>query len=395
MNESKSNVPKLRFPGFAGPWEQRKSREIFRFRNERNRPDLPVLSATQDCGMVYRDEGSRVVGHNVKNEAGYKRVVPGDFVIHLRSFQGGFAHSTIEGIASPAYTILAFRDCDEHDDFFWKQFFSSDRFIQCLVLITYGIRDGRSISVEEFLGMRLVVPSLPEQRRIGAFFRDFDDLITLRQRELDHTKLMKRGLLQKMFPKDGADVPELRFPGFTGSWEQRKLGDVVAIGAGFSPSLFHSGGIPYVKVDDMNRSTCLQTDSVQRVAQSNEAKLIDAGSIIFAKRGAAISSNKVRILAQQSYIDTNMMALLPREVDSFFLWLLITRIGLYKIADISTIPQINNKHIEPLRVWLSSLPEQRLIGALFRDVDDLITLRQRELEHMKLLKKALLQQMFV
>ena len=182
--DTKRNVPKLRFPGFTDPWEQRKANDIFGFRNERNHPELPVLSATQECGMVLRDESVRVVGHNARSEVNYKRVVPGDFVIHLRSFQGGFAHSNVEGIASPAYTILRFSNPEEHDDLFWKYHFSSDRFVRSLALVTYGIRDGRSISVDEFMRTCLRLPSSSEQSLIGAFFRDVDDLITLRQREL-------------------------------------------------------------------------------------------------------------------------------------------------------------------------------------------------------------------
>lgn len=194
-----AGVPEIRFPGFTDPWEQRKAQEVFGFRDERNRAELPVLSATQENGMVFRDDSMRVVGHDVSNEVGYKRVAPGDFVIHLRSFQGGFAHSSIEGIASPAYTVLLIREPDKHCDLFWKCCFSSERFVRSLTTVTYGIRDGRSINVEEFMNMNLRVPSLPEQRLIGAFFRDIDDLIALHQRELDHLKLQKKALLQQMF----------------------------------------------------------------------------------------------------------------------------------------------------------------------------------------------------
>ena len=172
---------RVREPTLA--WEQHKAGSIFGLRNERNRSELPVLSATQENGMVYRDDSLRVVEHDERNEAGYKRVAPGDFVIHLRSFQGGFAHSAIEGIASPAYTILQSKKPNEQSDLFWKCLFSSDRFIRSLVIVTYGIRDGRSISVDEFMRMNLCCPSFSEQQLIGAFFRELDDLITLHQRK--------------------------------------------------------------------------------------------------------------------------------------------------------------------------------------------------------------------
>lgn len=175
-----------------------------------------------------------------------------------------------------------------------------------------------------------------------------------------------------------SNVPKLRFPGFTGPWEQRKLGEVVSIVAGASPSAFSDGDILYVKVDDLNQSTCIQSDSAQKVSINDKVKMIRPGGVVFAKRGAAIAGNKVRILGKCAYIDTNMMALEPQNIDSFFLWLLVTRVGLYIIADTSTIPQINNKHVAPLPVCLPSAAEQRAIGSFFASLDDLITLHQRE-----------------
>ena len=93
-------VPAIRFAGFTDPWEQRKASEVFQIVDDRGHPTLPVLSATQNQGMIYRDDSGRYIGHDESNEIGYKRVLPGDFVVHLRSFQGGFAHSQYEGITS-------------------------------------------------------------------------------------------------------------------------------------------------------------------------------------------------------------------------------------------------------------------------------------------------------
>ena len=137
----------------------------------------------QDQGMILREDSGRYVGHDEGNENGYKRVLPGEFVIHLRSFQGGFAHSSVEGITSPAYTVLAIRDMEEHSDRFWKHWFMSERFINSLVTVTYGIRDGRSISVEEFMDTVVAFPSAKEQKSIASSIDRLDDLITLHQRK--------------------------------------------------------------------------------------------------------------------------------------------------------------------------------------------------------------------
>ena len=178
-----SNVPEIRFKGFTEAWEQRKAKELFVSTADKGYPELPVLSATQDRGMIRRDENSINIFHDKKNEAGYKRVLPGQFVIHLRSFQGGFAHSAIEGITSPAYTVFGFSEPEKHDSEYWKYVFTSKSFIQRLETVTYGIRDGRSISYEEFLTLGFVYPSKAEQTAIARYLDKLSDLITLHQRK--------------------------------------------------------------------------------------------------------------------------------------------------------------------------------------------------------------------
>ena len=194
-----SSYPKIRFKGFTDPWEQRKAKELFVSTADKGYPELPVLSATQDRGMIRRDENSINIFHDKKNEAGYKRVLPGQFVIHLRSFQGGFAHSAIEGITSPAYTVFGFSEPEKHDSEYWKYVFTSKSFIRRLETVTYGIRDGRSISYDEFLTLGFVYPSKAEQTAIARYLDKLSDLITLHQRELEKLQNIKKSMLEKMF----------------------------------------------------------------------------------------------------------------------------------------------------------------------------------------------------
>ncbi|WP_199805789.1 restriction endonuclease subunit S, partial [Bifidobacterium longum] len=265
------------------------------------------------------------------------------------------------------------------------------------LLREYG-KTGTTVESIDFAKMKstaLMVPYIEEQQAIGSFFSRLDNLITLHQRKYDKLVIFKKSMLEKMFPKDGESVPEIRFAGFTDPWEQRKLGEIVSIGAGAPPSAFSAGNFLYVKVDDLNESSHFQFDSAQRVDANTAVKPIRKGSIIFAKRGAAILGNKVRVLGKTAYIDTNMMALEPRGVDADFLWLFINQTGLYRIADTSTIPQINNKHIEPYPVDIPNMAEQQAIGTFFSRLDDLITLHQRKLELLQDIKKSLLDKMFV
>ena len=193
------SVPEIRFAGFTDPWEQRKASEVFQIVDDRGHPTLPVLSATQNQGMIYRDDSGRYIGHDESNEIGYKRVLPGDFVVHLRSFQGGFAHSQYEGITSPAYTVFRAKEPTSHSDRFWKHWFISEHFIAGLSTVTYGIRDGRSISVDEFMNTFLAFPAVEEQAAISRLLDYLDDLITLHQRKLELLRNIKKSLLDKMF----------------------------------------------------------------------------------------------------------------------------------------------------------------------------------------------------
>ncbi|WP_368091888.1 restriction endonuclease subunit S [Bifidobacterium bifidum] len=193
------SVPEIRFAGFTDPWEQRKASEVFQIVDDRGHPTLPVLSATQNQGMIYRDDSGRYIGHDESNEIGYKRVLPGDFVVHLRSFQGGFAHSQYEGITSPAYTVFRAKEPTSHSDRFWKHWFMSEHFIAGLSTVTYGIRDGRSISVDEFMNTFLAFPAVEEQAAISRLLDYLDDLITLHQRKLELLQNIKKSLLDKMF----------------------------------------------------------------------------------------------------------------------------------------------------------------------------------------------------
>lgn len=193
-------TPRVRFKGFEGEWMKECAGHLFITFNERNRPDLPVLSANQDIrGMAPRNDIGYQISHNRSNEVTYKVVQPGQFIIHLRSFQGGFAHSSVEGITSPAYTVFGFKNSCEHDDYFWKIIFMSKEFIKRLETITYGIRDGKSISFAEFSEMKFLFPSKEEQQCIASYFRSLDKQISLQEQRLEKLKQIKAACLDKMF----------------------------------------------------------------------------------------------------------------------------------------------------------------------------------------------------
>ena len=197
--KSGTNIPEIRFSGFTDAWKQRKAKEIFITISEKGHIDLPVLSASQEFGMVERNNIGIDIKYDLNSIKNYKRVLPKQFVIHLRSFQGGFAWSTIEGITSPAYTVIDFIEKSNQDFGFWKIFLTSTNFIKKLETVTYGIRDGRSISFNDFSSMNFVIPNINEQERIGNLFQKIDNYIAIHQRKLEQLKNLKQTLLNKMF----------------------------------------------------------------------------------------------------------------------------------------------------------------------------------------------------
>lgn len=190
-------------------------------------------------------------------------------------------------------------------------------------------------------------------------------------------------------------VPKLRFKKFTNEWCESLLGNLVDIKSGNSPSTYElssEGDYPFVKVEDMNNCTKYQIDAREYVINSHFC--FPAGSVIFPKRGAAIMNNKVRILNQNSCADTNMMALIAKHINSEFLYYLVSLIGLYKIADTSTIPQINNKHISPFKVNIPSEEEQTKIANFLTSIDDKIMLLDKQYKLLCQYKKGIMQKFF-
>lgn len=192
-------VPEIRLDGFEGEWKIKRADEIFKSVSEKNRAFLPVLSASQIDGMVLRDEIGIDIKYDEATLNNYKVVKPGQFVIHLRSFQGGFALSKLEGITSPAYTIIDFIDKENHLPGFWNSILTSKEFIKRLETVTYGIRDGKSISFKDFSSLKFVFPNLEEQQAIGAYFSNLDNLIISYQEKISQLETLKKKLLQDMF----------------------------------------------------------------------------------------------------------------------------------------------------------------------------------------------------
>ena len=189
--------PKIRFKDHTEAWEQRKLGEVFNEYAEKNHPELPALTIIQGGGTVRRDESDRNILYDKDSLSGYKMVRKDDFILHLRSFEGGLEKASCDGVISPAYHTFHGVDTDAR---FYYAYFRSHDFIKIkLVPHIYGIRDGKSIDVEGMKSIEIPYPSYTEQKRIGDYLEGIDNLITLHQRKCEELKNIKKYMLQNMF----------------------------------------------------------------------------------------------------------------------------------------------------------------------------------------------------
>ena len=190
-------VPEIRFKGFTEPWERRKLGEIFDEYSEKGHPELPALTIIQGGGTIHREDSDRNLQYDKSSLANYKVVDKGDFIVHLRSFEGGLEKATTRGIISPAYHTF---HGEEIDPRFYYLYFRSPGFIdQDLKPHVYGIRDGRSIDIEGMKTIEIPWTSFAEQKVIGDITDNLDTLITLHQRKTDKLKQIKQAMLESMF----------------------------------------------------------------------------------------------------------------------------------------------------------------------------------------------------
>ena len=198
-----------------------KAKNIFKsVTNKKHNGEFQVLSATQDKGVIPRSQVDIDIKFDESNVTGYKKVDCGDFVISLRSFQGGIEYSEFEGLVSPAYTVL--KPIVPICDGYYKAYLKTVDYISRLNKGTYGIRDGKQVGFEDFGDMILHYPSLAEQEKIAEILSAQDKLIALKEKLIEEKKRQKKALMQQLL------TGKKRLPGFSGDWVDVKLGNVFA-----------------------------------------------------------------------------------------------------------------------------------------------------------------------
>ena len=387
-------------------WKFQLGKDIFKTFNERNRPDLPVLSATQDQGMVLRDKIGFNVFHDESNETTYKHILPGQFVIHLRSFQGGFAHSAIEGIASPAYTVFSFKNKTEHYDLFWKYIFASRKFIKRLELITYGIRDGRSINFDEFKEMGFFYPSYEEQVRIATYLQLIDSNIDSEKEKLEILKRYKTASFHFMFPQEGENKPTVRFKSFEQEWNTLPLNNIAEkqikknTNRLFNETFTNSAEFGVISQRDFFDHDISNNESI------NGYYIIEPDDFVYNPRVSVTAPvgpvnrnllNRTGIMSPLYFI-FKVKNVNKSYLNYFFktsLWHKYMMLNGNSGARFDRLSITDDKFLAMPVLLPPTLEEQQLIASYFENLDHQILLQSQCLDKLKQIKSACLDKMFV
>ena len=391
--------PQLRFEGFTDDWEERKLGDYAKYRRgsfpqpygnkewydgEGAMPFVQVVDVTNKLTLV--ENTKQKISKLAQSKSVF--VPKGKVVVTLQGSIGRVAITQYDSFVDR--TLLIFEDYEkETDERFWAYTIQKKFEIEKLKAPGGTIK---TITKEALSSFDVHLPKFEEQQKIGSFFKQLDETIALHQRKLDLLKEQKKGFLQKMFPKNGEKVPELRFAGFADDWEQRKLGDEVRIVMGQSPNSENYTDDPndYILVQgnaDMKNGRVLPrvwTTQVTKQAEKDDlilsvrAPVGDIGKtaydVVIGRGVAAIKGNE--------FIFQNL-----GKMKSDGYW---TR---YSTG--STFESINSTDIKEAIISVPAIEEQNKIGSFFKQLDNIIALHQRKCDELKEIKKTLLKNLFI
>jgi len=405
-----ARVPKLRFPEFRGVegWALEAGDILFDQINDRNpEPGLPVLAITQEHGAIPRHMIDYHVSVTEKSIESYKVVRVGDFIISLRSFQGGIEYSRYHGICSPAYVILRRRG-EESDEYF-RHYLKTERFVRILTRNLEGLRDGKMISYAKFSELLLPVPKPAEQQKIAECLSSVDALMAAQARKVDALKTHKKGLMQQLFPTEGETQPRLRFPEFqnAGEWDAAPMGTLLMSSPDYgvnAAAVPFSEQLPkYLRITDISEGgRYLPEKQVSVDLEATDGNYLDEGDIVLARTGASVGKSYQYREEDGRLVFAGFLIRVkpqPKKLVSTYLANFLTTGQFWKWVAVTSArsgqPGINSTEYSSLTIPLPpTLPEQLRIASCLSSLDALITAETQKLEALKTHKKGLMQQLF-
>jgi type I restriction enzyme S subunit len=378
---------------FVDTWEQRKFSEFTWNAGKRNKEDLDLepYAITNEHGFIKQSEAHDDFGYMKDTDRkAYNIVMPNSFAynparINVGSI--GYYEGTENVIVSSLYEV--FQTADYVDDRFLWHWFKSDEFPKWIERLQEG-----SVRLyfyyDKLCECQMLMPSVPEQKKIAEALDNLDNLITLHQRKLEHVKKMKKSMLQKMFPKKNQLYPEVRFPGFTDAWEQRKLEDIYgSIGNAFvgtaTPYYVESGHF-YLESNNIKDGQINHNTEVfinDEFYEKQKDKWLHTGDMVMVQSGhvghAAVIPEELNNSAAHALI---MFRNPKKEIEPYFLnyqyQTLKSKKKIENITTGNTIKHILASEMQQFEVDMPELAEQKKIAEYFRALDHLITLHQRK-----------------
>ena len=382
-------------------------------RKNTNNESMLALTISAQYGLVDQITyfNNRVASRDLSN---YFLVLNGEFAYN-KSTSDGYPFGAVKrldlydkGVLSTLYIVFVPKSELSINSDFLTVFFDTDRWHKDVSeRAAEGARNHGllNISAEDFFDIDLVISKyIEEQKQIGELFRSFDNLITLHQRKYDKLVNVKKAMLEKMFPKDGADVPEIRFKGFTEAWEQRKLGELADIVGGGTPSTgvseYWDGDIDWYAPAEITDQIFINSSQRKITAEGfahSSARMLPEGTVLFTSRAGI---GKTAILQRKGCTNQGFQSIVPHKdvLISYFIFSRTEELKEYgeTIGAGSTFVEVSGKQMAEMELMMPpTIDEQRQIGTYFHNLDNLITLHQRKLEKLKNLKKACLEKMFV
>ena len=409
----KSDAPAIRFKGFSDAWEQRKLGELVDRvvrKNTNNESTLPLTISAQ-YGLVDQITyfNNRVASRDVSN---YYLVLNGEFAYN-KSTSDGYPFGAVKrldlyekGVLSTLYIVFAPKKEQQIDSDYLTVFFDTDRWHKGVAeRAAEGARNHGllNISAEDFFDIDLSVPKdIVEQKQIGAFIRQLDNLITLHQRKFEKLTNVKKSMLEKMFPQNGSSYPEIRFKGFTDPWEQRKLTEFVESFSGltYTPNDVQENGTLVLRSSNVSNGEVVDADNVYVNPQVVNSENVKVGDIVVVVRNGSRSligkHAQIKAFMPNTVIGAFMTGI-RSECPKFTNALLNTSRFEEEIAMNmgATINQITGYMFSKMEFKVPCLDEQKKIGEYFEKLDRLVTLHQRELKKLQNIKKSMLEKMFV
>lgn len=377
-------TPEIRFVGFTGDWEERMLGEVLREHNELTQGDTYPIATSSRKGLFLQTEYFDG-GRSGIDETLTFHLVPENYITYRHMSDDSTFHFNKNDMGTPVlvskeYPVFTTNE-EANDEFILRHLNYSAGFSNFSHMQKKGGTRVR-LYYNVLQTYKLLLPTVEEQTKIGGFLKQLDDTIDLHEQELTTLKQTKQGFLQKMFPKEGESVPEVRFPGFTGDWEECKLIDVTKnIGTGKS-------GFKTNEKSAQNQYAILGSTSVIGYDNNYDYE----GDFILTARVGANAGTLYRHLGQVKITDNTVFI----QGDNLsFLYQLLNHFDLKKISFGTGQPLVKASELKNLLLRFPSIKEQEKIGSFFKQIDDTINLHQRELDALKETKKSFLQKMFV